>query len=492
MKRYRILVAAVILLYVVLAVLQSSRRAPFFDEAVLASPALNLITAGHMGTSVLDETSAWREGMSLKGINSRTYQVLPGHFLTQAAWYTVFGFGLFQMRLLSVFWGIIALLAWLVILETLSNRPVALITMTLLAIDAMFLAAASFGRADMATAALGFAALAVYLRMRDRNLVAAVSISHVLAATAIFTHPTGLLLAISLVMTTLVYDRRSINAKHVVVAALPYLLWASGWGLYILQDPATFAEQFGSNARGRFQWSAPWSLVVSELTGRYLPAFGFAPGGSRFSQIKLVLLIAYAVALAGTLSIRAIRGQPGYRVLLGLTAIQVLGMVFLEGTRQSWYLIHTIPPLTAVLAVWIYWCWSTGGITRTITALCVCGLVGLQLSRVVNVIVADAYHKEYLPVTRFVEADAREGKLVMADTTLAFRLGYRNNLVDDLRLGLRSGKRADTIVVNERYNEWFDIIRHREPETAQYVSALLHDQYHAVYEAGPFKVYRHN
>jgi hypothetical protein len=483
--------AAAVLLFVVLALVLSLVRAPYTDEALLFSPAFNLITAGHMGTSILDETSAWRDGMSLRNIHRYTYQVMPLHFLMQAAWYKVLGAGLFEMRALSVLWGLVALGSWFVIMHALSQRrALASLTVILLALDGIFLSRASFGRADIISAALGFAALAVYLRARSDRLPLAILGSHALVAAGMFTHPIAMLSGGCLVSLTLYYDWRRLRFRHLALAALPYLVMGSGWGLYILKDPASFAAQFGSNTRGRFLLKTPWSMAAQELGVRYLPVFGLGPNRTPAAFLKMLLLLAFAVGLLGSLCVSGIRRHPGYRALLMMTGVACVGMTVLDGTKQHFYLIHTMPLLTAVLAVWVYWCWTERRFPRWMLAAAVGGFLCLQLSTVAHLVRMDSFHTGYLPVAHSLEPDARAGKLIMADAILAFHLGFTSNIVDDLRLGFYTGKRPDTIVVNDRYAEWFDRIRTREPRVSAYVTRLLENEYRLDYDSGPYRVYR--
>jgi len=105
------IILPILLLFIVLAVLSAHVNLPGTDEAWFASPALNLITNGNFGTSVLDPTAAFRKN-NLTGIDRHTYWIVPLYPLVQAAWDRVAGFGLMQVRYLSAVWGLVALWAW--------------------------------------------------------------------------------------------------------------------------------------------------------------------------------------------------------------------------------------------------------------------------------------------------------------------------------------------------------------------------------------------
>src|SRR3954447_5465205 len=101
----------IVLLFIALAVVSAHVTLPGTDEAWFASPAVNLITRGTFGTSVLDPTAAFRHN-NLTGITQHTYWTVPLYGLVQAAWYRVVGFGLMHQRYLSAVWGLVAMWSW--------------------------------------------------------------------------------------------------------------------------------------------------------------------------------------------------------------------------------------------------------------------------------------------------------------------------------------------------------------------------------------------
>src|SRR5436309_1046650 len=111
---------AVLLVYLVLAVGLTRTYLPWSDEAWFASPGLNLVQHGNFGTSVIDETAAWGQ-RNLRGLNTRTYWIMPLHPLLVGAWSMMAGGSLFAIRLLSAMWGIAALLGWYTVARKLSG-----------------------------------------------------------------------------------------------------------------------------------------------------------------------------------------------------------------------------------------------------------------------------------------------------------------------------------------------------------------------------------
>src|SRR5262245_6937153 len=118
--------------------------------------------------------------------------------------FRVFGFSIFSMRLVSLFWGLIALCAWGTILWKLTGQPLLTVgSVGLIAVDYHFLMQAADGRMDVMAVALGWSAVAAYLMLRERSFPLAVGVSQSLAAMAFFTHPNGVMLALILAVTTL-------------------------------------------------------------------------------------------------------------------------------------------------------------------------------------------------------------------------------------------------------------------------------------------------
>ena len=113
-------IVPILLAFVAIAVLCAHTNLPWSDEAWFASPALNLITNGSFGTSVLDPTASFRTN-NLTGIRQHTYWIVPLFPLAEAAWFRAMGFGLMQVRYLSILWGLVALWAWYRMLRILSG-----------------------------------------------------------------------------------------------------------------------------------------------------------------------------------------------------------------------------------------------------------------------------------------------------------------------------------------------------------------------------------
>ncbi|MEO8592447.1 MAG: glycosyltransferase family 39 protein [Candidatus Solibacter sp.] len=481
-------IAVIVLLFLAVAFLCAHSNLPWSDEAWFASPALNLMAHGTFGTSVLDPTASFRTN-NLTGIREHTYWIMPLYPLAEAAWFTLSGVGLMDARYLSVLWGLIALWAWYRMLRILTgDERVAVLAAGLLAVDFTFTYSASVARMDMMAAALGGAALTVYLLYRERDLARAVLFSQALAAAAGFTHPMAAGYCVALFVLTLYNDWRRIRIPHVLLAGAPYLAGAAGWGLYIMQAPHDFALQLGGNAAGRgIPLTDPAAVFHSQVMVRFLYMFGMAPDTRGFSRIKIVILAVYAAGVLTVLLVRELRTRPGIRNLLLAAGATLLTMMVMDREAQHHYLVHFVVWMASCTAVAGIWWWDRGGAPRWALACVLLALVGVQASTIARRITQRALSREYEPVTAYLKG--RPG-IVMGSAELAFRLGFQDSMVDDPRLGYRSGKRPDFVVIDHnRYAEWIPQYEQREPDTYRYIRGMLDREFQQVLDTGAYQLY---
>jgi hypothetical protein len=311
------------------------------------------------------------------------------------------------------------------------------------------------------------------------------------------THPNGgVAFFTGLLFLTLYFDRARLDWRHLGLAAIPYAVGAIGWGAYILQSPSDFVAQFTANAStgGRMSGlTSPLAAIRNEITLRYLTAFGLGghtAGTSGPVWVKSFVLLAYVVALAGCLSVRSLRVHRGYRALLILTGIFFVVLTFFDGQKLSFYLVHIIPLYTALLAAFIYWCYSTRFLPAWTLVLVVCGLLAIQTGGILYRMKLNAYQKSYMAAVNFLKANSTGDTKIMGSAVLGFGMGYER-INDDVRFGFNTGKRADFLVVNDVYEE---TIKHYRAggegvELAQHVNHLLTQEYELVYDRNFYQIY---
>jgi hypothetical protein len=470
--------------YLVLAIEMALTKRPWVDEAWFAIPALNLLTHGVMATTNVEGAGTW-----MTGLDQYTYWITPLHLITQAGWYWMFGFGVLNLRALSIVWGLVAVPCVFVIVERLTGqRRVALLATGLVATDYTVIRAASDGRMDMMNAALGFAAIATYLLLRSGSLTRAVLVSHACAAASVLTHPNGIMPAAALVALTLFLDRTRVGWQQILVASVPYIVGFSAWGVYILQAPELFITQFGGNAAGQ-----PWDGVGSWFTSiweTYAAAYGLqSHWAGPVIHVRALVLLAYLTGVVGVLATGALRRDRGARALVLLLGTEFLLMSLMRRASAHDYLVHVVPWYASVLAVWLVWIWEQARLPRPLVATAVAGLVLLQCGGVVLRAYVNTYESQYRPVIRFLQAESRPGDLIMGSAELGFSLGFTSQLLDDTRLGYYSGRHPEFIVVDSRYQSWIVGYLASEPAVQAHVQTLL-AEYEQVYAQGTDVIYR--
>ena len=486
----KLLVAAAILTFLVLAIGSVVTHRPQIDEGMFADPARNLVEHGSFGTTSLET-----DGSPLLRIANRTYWVMPVFLLNVAASFEAFGFGLTQMRMVSVLWGL-ALLAsiYLIAYRISRERWLAVVALMVAAGDYMVLETASSGRMDMMSASLGFLAIAVYLILRERNLLAAVLASHMVMTIDGLTHPNAIMAWLGFVFLTIYLDRSRLRLKHVLAAAVPYLVGGLAFGYWVMLDVEAFRSQFIDNATmgGRMQgFSSPLQNVIREFTERYPHAYGLRAASSGHSgpiYLKSLILVGYIAGILGVVSIRDLRKK--YAPLIVLAILYSVVLAILDGQKQTTYLIHIVPLYAIFAAAVAHWCWVNKPILRIPAAAAFALVFMVSAGGMAYRISQNTIGKYYRPMTAFLNENARNGELVMGGSELIFGLEPHVNHIADGRFGYYSKKRPEFIVTDSAVEDSLVQSERLFPAFFEYFPKLLSEEYVVAYENAAFKVYR--
>jgi len=488
---YKIPAIAAISVFFALAIASSLTHRPQIDEGMFASPALNLATKGHFGTTVLET-----EKSPLTRIEQRTYWVMPLYLLNVSASFKTLGFSLFSMRFVNILWGFGLLLAWyFIVLKLSGDVKVALLCLTLLACDYMVLDTSASGRMDMMSASLGFIGIAAFLLLRERNLTLAVLLSQTFVVLSGLTHPNGIIAFFGLLFLTFYFDFRRLGVKHIAVALVPYLIGGTAFGIWVLQDYAAFKDQFIDNALmgGRMKAaSSPLSGFIREFTEKYPHAFGLQANSGGHSgpiYLKSLILLGYIVGLFGVIFTKSLRQNKNYRALLITTAVYFVVMSLIDGQKQTPYLIHIVPFYSALLAIFINWLWQRRIVPVPVLLAGICFFLALQTGGMALRIKQNTYGNFYQPTVDYLTQNANEKDVIMAGAEFGFGLNFSDNLLSDGRFGYYTGKRPRFIVYDSAVNmSWLES-KEFFPAFYDYFPRLLQEEYKLVYENAAFKVY---
>lgn len=475
-------------IFISFALLYSVRRAPWNDEGWFANASLNLARHGFLGTTVVEPTGTHLPRPPY-GIQQYTYWVLPGYLVVQAAWYKLIGFSLLRMRLPSVLFGLLGLIAFQSATRRLTGSlAVSYVAATLLALDTMYMNTSSLARMDIMAVALGWLAIAFYLRLREVNLTRAVAAGYGTLALACFTHHQAALAGIALLALTLYFDWARLRILHLLVAVLPFLALGLAWGLYGARHSDYFWAQLRANSSGRLGlFHAPLEALRAELIRRYGYVYGFEPGSNPARKLLAIVPGCYLLSMVWGLASSAVRKECRFLLILSVLWLQIGYQFWVEGMKLSLYLTHLIPWYTLVFSIWLVTLWHHRLAPKPFLAALVVAVVGVQVGASALVIRKNNYHAGFAAVRTLLEKQDGPSALIYGSPELGLEIGF-DHLVDDLRLGFYTRKVPTVIVLDRRYQEWNLTFQKREPDVARYEAELL-TNYDKVLDSKGYCVY---
>lgn len=488
------LIAASVILYLILAGALAFTKRPWADEAWFANTAVNIAENGKTGISVLDPRgNANMLGREFPGINREFYIWIPAQQAFYAIFYKLLGCTVALMRGLSIAWGLVVLAAWgAIVFRLTSSRLTAALALFLIATDFAFLDAASDGRMDIMCAGLSYGGLALYLWLREQHFSRAILASQACCVAAGLTHPMGAIGFLGLLFLTLFLDRRRWRWRHLGLAAAVYAAGVAVVAAYILPNLPLFQAQLGGALTGRLGVATSTSNTFwREITVKYA-SYYWPPYASGVSLLRAAIPLIYVLGLIGVLTRSSLRRSQ--TALLGLSAVALLAMAFLDSGKLYYYLVHSTPYFAVLLALWVSDLWNARHALRWPAAALVAALVMLHLGWIVTVVRKDPHHKSFAPMAALVQRRITERRpaptVVMSSAELGFVTGFRPEvLVDDALLGYQSKRTADLIVVDERsYRSHLQGFEKRRPDVAQFMHQLL-ETYERIYSDGYYEVY---
>lgn len=482
---YRWFPYAIAAVFAGLALALAAMKTPWCDEGWFANAAFNLANHGYMGTN-LQEPSGHYLNAYLSGIQERTYVVPPVYLVTLAGWLKLWGNSLIAMRSYAILWGLMGLVALAgLVWQLTADRSLAILATAMTAIDFTYLFTATDVRMESMVLALSVVSWAAYLHLRRSDLARAVLVSHTLLALACFAHPNAALFGVGWLYLFWRHDRTRVSLRLLAVSALPYLLLAAAWGIYIAQSPDDFVAQFFANAgesnRFKYFWK-PWLNLMYEVGARYLGHFGMYPlWASPMPGFMVLVPLMYVAALFHLSRKGELRRRLGELWTLGLTIIGLL--TFLISYKVQNYITYTIPFWNVMLAVWLL-----HGLERRRAHSYLALFVALQLGCLGWRLAGHREAADYARTARVMKDQLQHGRTVIAPATMGFAVGF-DGFQDDARLGRWSGQRPDMLVVDRWYTLFHGTYGDKEQGSARHVKKMLTEEYGLAQHFGDYRVY---
>jgi len=489
-RREILILLGILFVYVLLASALARTRLPYSDDGDFAEPAARLCAGKNLAMPMQRE---W-----LPGLTRHVYCNMPLYFFALAVWFKLFGIHFATMGFLSVFWGLLTLVAWYAIIRISWNEAlVALLGLLLLALNYDFINLTS-ARYDAMTNGLSTLGLAAYVLLRKRSLLLAAFISNAFLAAACMTHPYAIFGIAGLLVFALTVDREHLRWRHILVASVPYLFALTSWGLYISRDFNDFYAQMSSNAhaRGARSFNPLW-IVWDEVTRRYLQNFGsLGSGGPMPMRLKLAVLAAYLAGFAGCLLSRRVMDNRSSRAIVFSTGISFLLLALLDGNRLYTYLIYLIPLYAIVLAFCLRVLLDRGVWVRRAVFAVVVGLTLFSIAAVTYRVRQDPYDRIYEPTARFLHDRVKGDDLVMASGEFGFALGFGDHVIEDRRFGYRTEMKPAYIVLGKLYRSVIESSKTGDPAAFNYITNTLRCRYSLVFQSdggeSAYQVYARN
>jgi 4-amino-4-deoxy-L-arabinose transferase-like glycosyltransferase len=414
---------------------------------------------------------------------------MPLYTFVEVPWYGMFGFSLVTQRLLTVVFGGIVLWCLYLLVKKLSTPWAATIALMLLCCDFEFIRLSADARMDMMCAALGLAALAIYVHLRETRLRSAVLLANAAAAGSCMTHPCGFLPLTGLWFLMFYLDRRRLRLADLAVGATPYVVVLALWGAYISRAPAEFMAQMRGNGNGvqadiggrsRFgDLSNPLKAFSAEIHIRYFASYH-----------SHMVPICYFIGLAAIVYLAWRTRQKDHVIFAVLGVLYFFELMLLDGLKSPMYLDQPLPILAAAVAIALC---SVKLRSRLRTGIVIGLAVGLMLGRQALTF----YHfgndaegsRAYFAAADLVAANHARGEEVIASSELAYKLGLYNGVDEDWRIGYTTGKKPEFIVLGRLGRAWLKQHKNDSPDFSRFVDNRLNQEYVTALENKSYTVY---
>src|SRR5205823_6780072 len=184
------------------------------------------------------------------------------------------------------------------------------------------------------------------------------------------------------------------------------------------------------------------------------------------------------------------RKQRLVRGSLLLLAVQLFILTFIEGTKQSHYIVNIIPTLVAIL-VGLWWSLYTSQSKRRWIFVAAGVLyVLLQVGPVLFRIRENPYRKDFLPTVRVMRPFVEQKLLVVSGPEFGTPFNFPENVISRADYGFRSSQTPDVIVTSVAQYERNRLVARNDPPLYRYMTVTFHQRFHLIFSSGDFAVYK--
>ncbi len=469
-----------ILIFLALTIGYSFARSPWWDEGLYADVANQVAREGQLGSTVMAPVGTFGTDEVLPKMDRYTYWTTPAYPIAVGLWFRAVGTGMVEMRLLSVLFGLLLLGSWWYIVRYLTRSPpLAYAAVGLIALSSHVLWSASIGRPESMSAGLASAAIAVYLRWRERSIGQAAALSAALFALAGLAHPLALVEALACLALVVMLDRKRLRPHHALIVAGIGAVIIAPWVLYVIQDLETFRAQWGANSSARGNaLTQPIRYLLTDFADRYVVHhFSVLHGIARLRVAELIGLVACLVV---GLSLPRIRRTPGLGMLAALALVSWASLAVLDANRWVQYFAHVFPVYIAAAAVVLVQLARAAMLERAVAVAIAAMLVAPGLGGFVRGIWTNPYRTEYLATVAEVRRHQEPGVRIVGSSELAFALGFDGAFTDDMQMRTQ----PDLFVAGDMYV--LDGSRTWQQRVRQELAA----DYDLIHENGRFRLFK--
>jgi hypothetical protein len=204
-------------------------------------------------------------------------------------------------------------------------------------------------------------------------------------------------------------------------------------------------------------------------------------------RLKVLLPLGYLIGLLGALLIPAVRKQRFIRACLLLVAVQLFILTFVEGTKQSHYIVHVIPTFVAILVALWWWLYSK---RRWIFVAIALIYVFVQIGPVVFRVRQNPYRKDFLPTVEAMRPFVERKLLVVSGPEFGTPFNFPENVISRADYGFRSARTPDIIVTSVAQYERNTVVARNDPPLYRYMTVTFHQRFHLIFSSGDFAVYK--